>query len=176
MSAFNEFIKEHGLKELIRKGGKFTWTNKQANPVMSILDRVSMSPRWDVTCKWASCESLTRVGSDHCPILVNTDDQRFQQQHCFRFETTWLLQDRFRQVVLKYWPERGEKRIQDHWRDVRVATRKFCKGWGANINSHMRREKKDLLAKLYIIYREADLSVLDEMRWKERYEQLEEQL
>jgi hypothetical protein len=28
MGAFNEFIREHGLKELIRKGGKFTWTNK----------------------------------------------------------------------------------------------------------------------------------------------------
>jgi BMFP domain-containing protein YqiC len=86
-----------------------------------------------------------------------------------------LLQDGFREVVLNGWPERGEKRIQDHWRDVRAAIRKFCKGWGANINNQMRREKKDLLTKLQIMDREADMSGLDGMRWKERYE-VEEQL
>jgi hypothetical protein len=130
MDAFNEFIRDNGLKELIRKGSKYTWTNKQDNPVMSTLDRVLMSVRWDMIFKRASCESLTRVGSDHCPILVNSDDHRFQKQHCFRFESAWLLQQGFREAVVACWPERGGKTVQDYWRDMKVATRKFCKGWG----------------------------------------------
>jgi hypothetical protein len=28
MDAFNEFMRNNGVKEMIRKGGKFTWTNK----------------------------------------------------------------------------------------------------------------------------------------------------
>jgi hypothetical protein len=81
---------------------------------MSVLDRVLMSARWDILYKRASCESLTRVGSDHCPILVNSDDQRFQQQHCFRFETAWLLQEGFKEAVIACWPEREAKTVQDH--------------------------------------------------------------
>jgi hypothetical protein len=54
----------------------------------------------------------------------------------------------FKEVVLASWPERGDKIVQDHWRDVKAATRKFCKGWGANVNSQMKKDKKDLLSKL----------------------------
>jgi exonuclease III len=78
MDAFNDFIRDNGIKEMMRKGNKFTWTNKQINHVMSVLDRVLVCPRWEQWYRKASCETLTRVGSDHCPILVNTDDHRFK--------------------------------------------------------------------------------------------------
>jgi hypothetical protein len=47
MDAFNNFIRDNGIKEMMRKGNKFTWTNKQINPVMSVLDRVLVCPRWE---------------------------------------------------------------------------------------------------------------------------------
>jgi hypothetical protein len=78
MEAFNDFIRDNGVKELMRKGGKFTWTNKEASPVMSVLDRVLVCTRWDHFYKRVSCETLTRVGSDHCLLLVTSDDHRFQ--------------------------------------------------------------------------------------------------
>jgi hypothetical protein len=74
------------VKEMLWKGSKFTWTNKQLNLVMSVLDRVLVGPRWEQYYRKASCESLTRVGSDHSPIIVNTEDHRFKQQHSFCFE------------------------------------------------------------------------------------------
>jgi hypothetical protein len=40
MDVFNNFISDNGFKELLRKGNKYTWTNKQLNSVMSVLDRV----------------------------------------------------------------------------------------------------------------------------------------
>jgi exonuclease III len=47
MDNFNNFIRDNGVKEMNRKGSKFTWSNKQENPVMSVLDRVLMSPSWE---------------------------------------------------------------------------------------------------------------------------------
>jgi hypothetical protein len=142
MEAFNDIIKDNGVKELMRKGGKFTWTNKQANPVMSVLDRVLVCTRWDQFYKRASCETLSRVGSDHCLLLVNSDDHRFQQHHCFRFDMAWMTQEGFKERVTTSWPERGEKPIQDYWRDLKTSTRKFCKGWGANTNSQIKKIRK----------------------------------
>jgi exonuclease III len=100
MDAFNEFIRDNRVKEMLRKGNKFTWTNKQLNPAMSVLDRVLVCPRWEKFYRKAFCESLTRVGSDHSPIIVNTEDHRFKQQHNFRFEMAWLTQEGFRDTII----------------------------------------------------------------------------
>jgi endonuclease/exonuclease/phosphatase family metal-dependent hydrolase len=74
---FNNFIMDYGLMDLFRKGSKYTWTNKQLTPVMSVLDRVLTCVEWDLHYRNVSCETITRVGSDHSPILVNTSDNRF---------------------------------------------------------------------------------------------------
>jgi hypothetical protein len=142
MDNFNNFIRDNSVKEMQRKGSKFTLSNKQENPVMSVLDRVLMSPSWEQFYKRSSCETLTRVGSDHCPLLVCTDDHRFKQQHIFRFEMAWLTQEGFRERVVSSWPERGSKKVQDYWRELKYVTRRFCKGWGANINSQIKKDKK----------------------------------
>jgi hypothetical protein len=41
------------------------------------------------------------------------------------------------------WPERGSKKVQDYWRELKSDTRRFCKGWGANINSQIKKDKKN---------------------------------
>jgi hypothetical protein len=59
---FNNFILDAGIKEMLRKGSRFTWTNKQDHPVMCTLDRVFTSYDWELFYSWATCEVLTRVG------------------------------------------------------------------------------------------------------------------
>jgi hypothetical protein len=87
----------------------------------------------------------------------------------------WMLQRGFKERVLDTWKERGGKTVQDYWRDVKAATRKFCKGWGANINSQVKKDKKILLSKLERMDREADDNGLSEAQWLERYD-VEKQL
>jgi len=43
MNAFNTFIEQFGLREIKKTCTKFTWTNKQENPVLSNIDRVLVS-------------------------------------------------------------------------------------------------------------------------------------
>jgi hypothetical protein len=43
MDMFNSFINDTAMKEVIRGGSRFTWSNKQENLVRSILDRIFIS-------------------------------------------------------------------------------------------------------------------------------------
>jgi hypothetical protein len=48
MQVFNDCIADLGLRELDRVGARFTWTNRQADPTTSVLDRVFISPEWEL--------------------------------------------------------------------------------------------------------------------------------
>lgn len=45
--SFISFIAYDGLRELHIVGNKFTWTNKQTNPVREALDRILVSAGWE---------------------------------------------------------------------------------------------------------------------------------
>ena len=90
MAAFNEFIAEVQLQELRRVGGKFTWTNKQENPVRDVLDRVFISSYFFF---FSFFLSLLQAGSDHAPLLLVEGEDRAFTPYKFRFETAWLLKE-----------------------------------------------------------------------------------
>jgi hypothetical protein len=171
MDTFNSFIADNGLVQLHRIGGKFTWTNKQSDPVMCVLDSVLVCNIFNSHYGEASCESVTRVGSDHNPLVVNTLDGRFSQQRPnFSFQTSWLDQRGFKELVLGKWPMRGECAIQDFWRDIKAATRKYCKGWGANTQSQLKKDKSLLLEKIDSFDKEAESRGFDASHWQARYD------
>ena len=72
---FNHFIDDVSLREMHRQGGSFTWTNKQEIPIMAVLDRVFVSNDWEGRFPLATTRSLTRVGSNHNPLLVETESE-----------------------------------------------------------------------------------------------------
>ena len=76
MQRFNDCIANLGLREIDRIGARFTWTNRQASPTQSVLDRVLVSPEWDLRCSLASLRAITRIGSDHVPLLLSSTDER----------------------------------------------------------------------------------------------------
>ena len=72
MQMFNDCIADLGLRELDRIGDRFTWTNRQADPTLSVLDRVLVSPEWELRCPLASLRAITHIGSDHVPLLLSS--------------------------------------------------------------------------------------------------------
>jgi len=91
MDLFNTFIGDFQLKEIRRSGPKFTWTNKQDYPVMVVLDRFLISTDWEVRFPLCLAWSLTRVGSDHSPIILDSGEQGNPRTKYFFFENKWLL-------------------------------------------------------------------------------------
>ena len=76
MQLFNDWITELGLREIERTGARFTWTDRQADPTRSVLDRVLVSPEWELRCPLTSLRAITRIGSDHVPLLLSSADER----------------------------------------------------------------------------------------------------
>uniref|UniRef100_A0A453EX03 Endonuclease/exonuclease/phosphatase domain-containing protein n=4 Tax=Aegilops tauschii subsp. strangulata TaxID=200361 RepID=A0A453EX03_AEGTS len=76
MQMFNDCIADLGLREIDRIGARFTRTNRQASPTQSVLDRVLVSPEWDLRCSLASLRAITRIGSDHVPLLLSFANER----------------------------------------------------------------------------------------------------
>jgi hypothetical protein len=72
-----------------------------------VFDRVLVCSKFNSHYREASCEFVTRVGSDHNPMIVNIVDNRFRQQYNFRFELHWLDQQGFKEYVKSKWLERG---------------------------------------------------------------------
>lgn len=136
---------------------------------MCTLDRVFTSFNWEVYYPWSTCEVLTRIGSDHSPLLVNTEDVRVSHPYVFRFEMAWFLHAEFMKKMLAKWPKRKNENAQDYWKKVKKHVRTFCKGWGNNIRGQMRKEKRALLEEIKLIDEKAETEILDAAQWNERY-------
>ena len=84
MNLFNDFIGQFQLREISFSGSRFTWSNKQ-HPTLVKLDRILASTNWEMfnpTCfAWAK----SRIGSDHCPLLLNTGEQGASRPRYFFF-------------------------------------------------------------------------------------------
>jgi endonuclease/exonuclease/phosphatase family metal-dependent hydrolase len=104
VNLFNHFINDTNLREMHRTGGSFTWTNKQEPPIMAVLDRVFVSNEWEIQFPLVTTRSLTRVGSDHNPLLMETDCADNARSTIFRFDAAWLSQEGFRDWVNIKWP------------------------------------------------------------------------
>jgi hypothetical protein len=92
MDLFNRFISDMDLHELPRSGPKFTWTNKQINPIKVVLDRDLVSAQWDVLYPLGRVQTLFRAGSDHNLILLILAPRDPVPQRSFSFEPSWFLE------------------------------------------------------------------------------------
>ena len=76
MDMFNSFIRDIRLRDLYINGVKFSWSNRQEDPILVNLDRILVSTNWD--CHYATSYAWfkARVGSDHFRLVLDTGEQR----------------------------------------------------------------------------------------------------
>jgi hypothetical protein len=67
---FNDCIANLALREIRRGGARYTWTNKQLNPVRCVLDRVFVSTEWEIMFPFCTLVVETIIGSDHAPLVM----------------------------------------------------------------------------------------------------------
>ncbi|XP_073358166.1 uncharacterized protein [Aegilops tauschii subsp. strangulata] len=146
MQMFNDCIADLGLREIDRVGARFTWTNRQAAPTQSILDRVLVSPEWDLRCSLASLRAITRFAGFVDAVGVRWLEARALSQSLSRPSST-----------------------VDSWHFCAKRGRQFMKGWGANLGRDLRERKKALLSAIQALDLRADATGLS------RYD-LEDQL
>jgi hypothetical protein len=85
MLRFNKVLSNQRLEELPLQGHRFTWTNKQAAPLLERLDWLFASVPWITSYPGSMVTTLSRDISDHhhCLISMTTD---IPKAKVFRFE------------------------------------------------------------------------------------------
>jgi hypothetical protein len=110
MRRFNDAIDDMSLCEINRVGAWFTWTNKQLSPIRCVLDRVIVSMAWKASFPLCLLTVITRIGSYHNALLLNSGEEPISRQSCFFFQTWWFQVAGFGELVT--WKLRGSWTIQ----------------------------------------------------------------
>jgi hypothetical protein len=145
-----------------------------------VLDRVFVSPNWEACFPLCSLVAITRIGSDHTPLLLNSGEELVLQMTRFFFQTWWLQVMGFKELMSgklnsflsDFGPHRGSV---EAWHYTARLTWQFLKGWDAKLGKEKKAFRSNLLARIAKLDRRADLSDLDEEGWALRYH-LEDQV
>ncbi|KAL8497099.1 hypothetical protein ACS0TY_020687 [Phlomoides rotata] len=102
---FQGFIEQEGLIEIEAAGAKYTWGSRRTRQglIASKLDRIIAQESFVVYWDSISVAVLTRAGSDHHPILLHCTKGMLFQPRPFKFQASWILDSRFREVVRHSW-------------------------------------------------------------------------
>jgi hypothetical protein len=82
--------------------------------------------------------TLTRIESDHNPILVDDGAEDVKVKRGFIFESAWLSNADFKNKLIERWSVREGEEIQDFWKKLKKEIRQLSKGMGANLDGEMR--------------------------------------
>jgi hypothetical protein len=104
MAFFNAIIESVDLRELALSRGQFTWANRRELPTYEKLDRILVSTEWEQKNLLLTVQALSRSGSDHTPLLLDSEEQSHisYSKNC-SFELSSLKRDGFIDIVTQEW-------------------------------------------------------------------------
>jgi hypothetical protein len=105
VNLFNDAIARWALLEVARTGAAYTCTNKQRNPVRSVLDRAFVSPEWEVRFPLSRMIAETQIASDHTPLILDSGENAHRRTTRFSFENSWFAVRGFEEQVKAWWAE-----------------------------------------------------------------------
>lgn len=136
------------MREIALSGRQFTWANRRETPTYEKLDRVLASVSWEQKFPLVSVRALTRSGSDHTPLLLDSGDQAFKgNKYHFSFELAWLKKEGFAEMVAREWASISSgSNPMEVWQNKIRHLRQFLRGWAKNLSGTYKIEKGRLLS------------------------------
>jgi exonuclease III len=144
---FNAIIENLNLREIVLSGRQYTWASRRTVPTFEKLDRVLASVEWEQKYPLVSVRALSRAGSDHTPLLIDSGNHAHLGNTArFSFEMSWFNQEGFYDLVAKEWAavSNGDSPILTWQKKIRHL-RRFLRGWAKNISGKYKKEKERLL-------------------------------
>jgi hypothetical protein len=131
------------LREIALSGRQFTWTSRQEEPIYEKLDRVLASIYWEQKFPLVTVRALTRMDSDHTPILIDLGVKaHLGNKPKLSFELHWPRQEGFFEMIENEWKSvMMGLNPMDIWLNKLRHIRNFLKGWAKNQSEKYRKEK-----------------------------------
>ncbi|KAE9456633.1 hypothetical protein C3L33_11509, partial [Rhododendron williamsianum] len=107
MEHFHSMVSACEFMDLEFKGPNYTWSNNQEGDsnIRIRLDRALATVAWRNLFPLAQVMHETRVGSDHCPLVVFFEVKLKKVPFQFKFESKWSTHPECGQVVSRVWNE-----------------------------------------------------------------------
>ncbi|KAA3455484.1 reverse transcriptase [Gossypium australe] len=178
MEAFREVLEECQLEDIGYSGVWFTWEkgNFANNNIRKRLDRGVAIDKWRSLFPTHKIFHLPHSISDHCPLLLNTEDENTQVGNThFKFEAWWITEELLEKEIRDCW----ESKYRPNLRETEEATIKLrcsIKVKRAGLKKKLTKELEELMAKdsdddtiVRIISTRVDLNMeidRDEIYWE----------
>ncbi|OMP12130.1 reverse transcriptase [Corchorus capsularis] len=103
LQCFRNMMDTCGLFDLHYQGQRFTWLDKRESLIKERIDRAIANMQWMETFAKTQVFNLPIVGSDHSPILVDSNfcDKKVPKQ--FKFEIIWDEKEECEQIIRDGW-------------------------------------------------------------------------
>lgn len=107
LSSFHNMLTDCGLVDLGFKGPKFTWRNNQSGDsfIMERIDMAFANSQWRESHEHAMVFVEPAIGSDHNPLILNTDVPLNKVGKPFKFESFWVTEEECKEVVSEAWSQ-----------------------------------------------------------------------
>lgn len=119
---------------------------------------------WEQKFLLVSVRALSRSGSDHTPLLLDSGEQTFLgNKKNFSFELSWLQQDGFTEMVAQEWASISNvNHAMNNWQNKLRHIRQFLRGWTRHLCGSYKIEKEHLLKIIDALDHKAKTTPLDE--------------
>ncbi|KAL9667410.1 hypothetical protein QQ045_001767 [Rhodiola kirilowii] len=147
MEHFREVLMDCGLMDLGYKGSKYTYSNRRqgSEEVASRLDRAVGDDLWVDKFPNATIEHLISHRSDHCPLLLNFDGITQVTSKLFRFESMWMRDASFVDMVKDSWTSNDTSiSLSYKLADLSQHLKSWNKREFGNVGSHLKNLKEEL--------------------------------
>ncbi|KAA3460755.1 reverse transcriptase [Gossypium australe] len=183
MEIFCKTLEDCQLEDIGYSGAWFTWERGKfvENNVRERLDRGVANEKWKPLFPKCSILHLSQSLSDHCPLFLNTTDDKFiARSSQFKFEARWIMESSLEGVIKASWNSNTgtilEKleRLQDKLKEWAASIRKTREGRKRKLTKELemletKERDDDTIAKIIETRVNLNMEIdKDEMYWEQR--------
>ncbi|KAM1294906.1 hypothetical protein ACFX1Q_015702 [Malus domestica] len=160
-----EFLNSSELMDMEFKGPPFTWRGmRNGQLVEERLDRVLSNKLWQECWPNSLVIHEPVIGSDHCPLIIQSQPHGHKPKKVFRFEAFWAKEEKCKEIVESCWRRQYSGDGIARWQKKMHQCRSQLSCWSRNAFKSRGIELDCLLNQL------GDL----QYNWNQNFEQIQE--
>ncbi|KAH7859866.1 hypothetical protein Vadar_006435 [Vaccinium darrowii] len=170
ISMFHEMISDCGLVDLEFKGPKFTWRNNRSGEefIMERIDLAFANSKWRVMYDRAMVFVELAVGSDHNPLVLNTDVPLNKVGQPFKFESFWVTEVGCNEVIVDSWSRQQDGSLMFTVCKKLKVCKEMLKDWSRRTFGELRFRIDSAKEQLSVIQQRMEVGVSKDLLMEEK--------